>query len=67
LAAARDAMGVADDPETFAALVCRYLEDETAWRESSARGQAFVCEHYTENAQWLAFAAELEPVARRYA
>ena len=67
LAAARDALGVADDPEVFAALVCRYLEDDAAWRKSSARGQAFVRAHYTEAAQWQAFAAELEPVAKRYA
>lgn len=67
LAAARESLGVADDPETFAALVCRYLEDDAAWRESSALGQSFVRDHYTEAAQWQAFAAELGPVARRYA
>lgn len=67
LAGARDAMGIADDPAAFAALVCRYLDDDAAWRESSARGQAFVRAHYTEAAQWQAFAAELEPVAKRYA
>lgn len=65
LAAARDVLGVADDAEAFAALVCRYLEDDTAWRDSSERGQAFVRAHYTESAQWQAFAPELEPVARR--
>lgn len=59
LAAARDALGVADDPEGFAALVCTYLEDDAVWRESSARGQAFVRAHYTEGAQWNAFASEL--------
>jgi len=59
LAAARDALGVADDPEAFAALVCKYLEDDAVWRESSARGQAFVRAHYTEGAQWSAFASEL--------
>lgn len=64
LATARDALGVADAAEAFAALVCRYLEDDALWRESSRRGQAFVREHYTEAAQWRAFAAELgEPVA----
>lgn len=67
LAAARDALSVSDDPREFATLVCRYLDDDAAWRESSARGQAFVREHYTAAAQWKAFAAELEPVARRYA
>ncbi|TAN03670.1 MAG: glycosyltransferase [Rhodanobacteraceae bacterium] len=67
LAAARDALGVADDAAAFAGLVCRYLEDDTAWRESSALGQAFVRAHYTEEAQWQAFASELEPIAKRYA
>jgi glycosyltransferase involved in cell wall biosynthesis len=66
LAAARAALGVADDPAAFAALVCRYLEDDAAWRDSSARGQTFVREHYTEAAQWQAFAAELEAAAGRY-
>jgi hypothetical protein len=59
LALARDSLGVADDPAEFAALVCQYLEDDALWRESSRRGQAFVREHYTEAAQWRAFAAEL--------
>ena len=59
LAAAREARGVAADPEAFAALLCKYLEDDAAWRESSARGQAFVRANYTEAAQWNAFASEL--------
>lgn len=59
LAAARAVLGVADDPAAFAALVCRYLEDDVAWRDSSALGQAFVRAHYTEAAQWNAFAPEL--------
>lgn len=67
LAAARDALGVTDDPTAFAGLVCRYLEDGVAWRDSSTRGQSFVRDHYTEAAQWQAFAAELAPVAQRYA
>lgn len=67
LAAARDALGIADDPEAFAALVCHYLEDDTVWRGSSAHGQVFVRAHYTEAAQWQAFAAELGSVAKRYA
>lgn len=66
LAAARDALGIADVAEAFAALLCRYLEDDALWRESSRRGQVFVREHYTEAAQWRAFAAELgESVAAR--
>ncbi|MGN6788035.1 MAG: glycosyltransferase [Rhodanobacteraceae bacterium] len=65
LAAAREALGVADDPEAFAALVCKYLEDDAAWRESSVRGQAFVRTHYTADAQWNAFAPELGARAPR--
>jgi GT2 family glycosyltransferase/glycosyltransferase involved in cell wall biosynthesis len=66
LSAARDALGVADEPEAFAALVCRFLDDDAAWRASSARGQAFVAAHYTEDAQWQALAGELAGVTARY-
>ena len=59
LAGARNALGISDDPAEFAALVCRYLEDDAVWRESSACGQAFVRSHYTADAQWQAFAVEL--------
>lgn len=66
LAAARDALGVADDPAVFSALVCKYLEDDAAWRDSAARGQDFVRDYYTEAAQWQAFADELAGVTARY-
>ena len=63
LAQAREWLGVADDPEGFAALVCKYLEDDAAWRECSRHGQDFVRRQYTEAAQWNALAAELGGIA----
>lgn len=59
MADARAWMPVADAAPAMAALVLRYLGDDAAWREASARGQAFVHEHYTEAAQWNAFVPEL--------
>lgn len=59
LSAVRDLLGVADEPEAFAALILRYLEDDNLWIESSRGEQAFVKAHYTEAAQWAAFAPEL--------
>lgn len=59
LAAARYSLAVADGAEAFAALIMQYLEDDERWLESSRGGQAFVRAHYTEAAQWAAFAPEL--------
>ncbi|SRR5579875_47301 len=59
LAQARDCLGVSDDPAGFAELVLHYLEDDDAWRATSAAGQSFVAAHYTAEAQWRAFALEL--------
>jgi GT2 family glycosyltransferase/SAM-dependent methyltransferase len=60
LAAARDSLAVADDAEGFAELIVRYLQDDELWMRSSRAEQAFVASHYTEAAQWTAFAQELE-------
>lgn len=60
LSAARDALDMADDPDSFAALIFRYLENDLVWRERSRLGQNFVREHYTVSAQWKAFAPELD-------
>jgi glycosyltransferase involved in cell wall biosynthesis len=52
-------MPVADDADAMAALIARFLQDDAAWRETSARGQAFVRDRYTGDAQWRAFQPEL--------
>lgn len=57
-------MPVADDAAGMADLIVHYLDDDTAWREVSARGQAFVRDHYTADAQWRAFAPELGGLAK---
>jgi O-antigen biosynthesis protein len=48
-----------DDAADFAEQVLRYLDDDNAWRQASAAGQDFVRTHFTEAAQWRAFAPEL--------
>ena len=60
LAAARGTLGVADDAEGIARLILQYLQDDDRWREASRAGQKFVQAHYTEAAQWQAFAQELD-------
>jgi len=59
LAGARDSLPVADEADAFADLVLRYLQDDHLWLECSRAEQAFVKAHYTEAAQWAAFAPEL--------
>lgn len=63
LAQARGCLGVADSAEEFADMTLRYLDDDDLWCRTSRGGQSFVRAHYTESAQWAAFAPELgEPV-----
>jgi GT2 family glycosyltransferase len=59
LAQTAEFLAFADDAETFAGYVLRYLEDDTEWRRVSAAGQTFVRANFTEEAQWQAFALEL--------
>lgn len=59
LADVRGWMPVADDADAMAALIVGYLEDDAAWRETSARGRAFVRDRYTADAQWRALEPEL--------
>lgn len=59
LAQTGEFLAATDDEETFAAQVITYLGDDDAWRKASAAGQAFVRSHFTEAAQWRAFAPEL--------
>lgn len=54
-----DFLAAADTAEEFAGHVLRLLEDDAAWRRSSAAGQAFVRASFTEDAQWSEFAREL--------
>ena len=59
MAEVRAWMPVADDAEAMAALILRYLDDDSLWRAASAHGQVFVLDHYTAEAQWRAFQTEL--------
>lgn len=60
LAQTGEFLAAADDPFLFAARVITYLDDDDAWRKASAAGQAFVRANFTEEAQWRAFAPEIE-------
>jgi glycosyltransferase involved in cell wall biosynthesis len=59
LSQAGSVLVAADDPAEFAEQVLRYLKDDAAWRQASAGGLDFVRSHFTEAAQWQAFAQEL--------
>jgi O-antigen biosynthesis protein len=52
-------LAAADTAEDFAERVLRLLDDDAAWRRSSAAGQTFVRANFTEEAQWSEFAQEL--------
>ena len=52
-------LAAADTAEDFAERVLHLLDDDAAWRQSSAAGQAFVRANFTEEAQWSEFAKEL--------
>lgn len=65
MAAVRAWMPVADDAEAMAGLIARFLDDNAAWRETSAHGQAFVHDCYTAEAQWRAFEPELRAQAKK--
>ncbi|MBT2145640.1 MULTISPECIES: glycosyltransferase [unclassified Rhodanobacter] len=52
-------LAAADTAEGFAKRVLLLLDDDAAWRRSSAAGQAFVRANFTEEAQWNEFAQEL--------
>jgi len=52
-------LAAADTAEEFAERVLHLLDDDAAWRQSSAAGQAFVRANFTEEAQWSEFAKEL--------
>lgn len=54
-----DFLAAADTAEDFAERVLHLLDDDAAWRQSSAAGQAFVRANFTEEAQWSEFAKEL--------
>jgi glycosyltransferase involved in cell wall biosynthesis len=60
LAQVDEFLATADDPATFAEHVLAYLDDDAAWRNVSAAGQAYVRTHFTEVAQWSAFMPEID-------
>jgi len=64
LTQAGEVLVAADDPAEFARQVLRYLDDDAAWRHASTGGLDFVRTHFTEAAQWQAFAQELAVVDR---
>lgn len=63
LAQAGDFLVATDDAEAFAAKVVTYLDDDDAWLKTAAAGRAFVRTHFTEEAQWRAFALEIDAPA----
>lgn len=65
MADARAWMPVSDDANEMASTILRLLENDTAWRQVSANGQAYVGERYTAAAQWSALAPELGVSAER--
>ena len=54
-----NALLVADDAVVFANAVLALLSDDIAWCRASQSEQAFVRRHFTQEAQWQAFAPEL--------
>jgi len=60
LVQADEFLAIADDAATFAERVLAYLDDDGEWRRASAAGQIYVSSHFTEDAQWRAFAPELD-------
>lgn len=57
-------LAAVDEEEAFAQNVVTLLDDDSSWRTASAAGQAFVQAHFTEAAQWQAFAPEVEAVIK---
>lgn len=60
LESAGAALAVADSPEEFAAAVCRLLESDPAWVDASRQAQAYVREHFSEQAVWRVFAQDMD-------
>ncbi len=63
LAQTGEFLGAADDAADFATGVLRFLDDDVLWRQVSVAGQSFVRLNFTEEAQWRAFAPEIDALA----
>lgn len=57
---ASDALLVCDAVDSYAEGILKLLSDDAEWRHRALAGQAFVHAHYTPDAQWQAFARELD-------
>jgi glycosyltransferase involved in cell wall biosynthesis len=55
-----DALAVCDAADDFAQHILELIGDDAEWRRRALAGQAFVRAHYTPDAQWQAFARELD-------
>ena len=61
-----NALVISDDPEEYARNVLDLIEDDALWKERSRRGQDFIRNHYTPEAQWreIAQAINLHGISR---
>ena len=55
-----DALAVCDAADDFTQRILELIGDDAEWRRRALAGQAFVHAHYTPDAQWQAFARELD-------
>lgn len=55
-----DALAVCDAADDFTQHILGLIGDDAEWRRRALAGQAFVHAHYTSDAQWQAFARELD-------
>ncbi|MCK9366941.1 MAG: glycosyltransferase [Metallibacterium scheffleri] len=55
-----DALAVCDAADDFTQRILGLIGDDAEWRRRALAGQAFVHAHYTSDAQWQAFARELD-------
>lgn len=62
-----DALFISDVPETYAKAVLDLMSSDDLWKEHSRRGQHFIAQHFTADAQWgeleKAIVAHTKPVA----
>ena len=55
-----EALAVCDAADDFTQRILELIGDDAEWRRRALAGQAFVHAHYTPDAQWQAFARELD-------
>jgi GT2 family glycosyltransferase/ubiquinone/menaquinone biosynthesis C-methylase UbiE/glycosyltransferase involved in cell wall biosynthesis len=65
LAGTEEFLPPAPDARAFADRILLLLDSDEIWRSASRAGQAFVREHYTSEAQWKVFSAEIVPATAK--